>query len=142
VKETLAPGLEGELRFVVPEEKTVPALYPESPEFVVMPAVFATGFLVGLVEWACIQTIAAHLDPGELSLGVHVDLSHDAATPVGMEVVARVSLGAVEGRRLTFSAEVDDATDRICSGTHTRYVIDEGRFLTGVERKRRNGLRG
>jgi fluoroacetyl-CoA thioesterase len=137
VKETLAPGLQGELRYVVPEEKTVPALYPESPEFVVMPSVFATGFLVGLVEWACIRTIAPHLEPGELSLGVHVDLSHDAATPVGMEVVARVRLEGVEGRRLTFSAEVDDAADRICSGSHTRFVIDEERFLAGVERKRR-----
>jgi fluoroacetyl-CoA thioesterase len=136
VKDSLAPGLTHELRFVVSGSKTVPALYPEAPEFVEMPAVFATGFMVGLVEWACIQAIAPHLDPGELSVGVHVDLSHSAATPVGMEVVARVRLEEVEGRRLTFSAELDDERDRICEGRHQRFVIDRARFEAGLERKR------
>lgn len=135
MKESLAPGVTHELRFVVPPEKTVPSLYPESPEFATMPAVLATGFLVGLVEWACIRAIAPHLDEGELSLGTHVDLSHDAATPAGMEVVARVRLEAVDGRALTFSAEVDDPRDRICSGAHRRFVVDEARFLAGMERK-------
>jgi fluoroacetyl-CoA thioesterase len=121
---------------VVTESKTVPALYPEAPEFVEMPAVFATGYMVGMVEWACIRTIAPHLEPGELSVGVHVDLSHSAATPPGMEVVARVRLEEVDGRRLTFAVEVDDERDRICEGRHQRFVIDRARFESGVERKR------
>ncbi len=136
MKSSLVPGREHELRFVGPESKTVPALYPESPEFAAMPAVFATGFMVGFVEWACIRAIGPHLDEGELSLGVHVDLSHDAATPPGMEVVARVRLEAVEGRLLTFSAEAEDASERICAGTHRRFVVDRARFDAGVARKR------
>ena len=96
MRPTLAAGLTHELRFTVPVTKTVPHLYPESPEFAAMPEVFATGFMVGFVEWACIQAIAPHLDEGELSLGTHVDLSHLAATPPGMEVVARVRLDEVE----------------------------------------------
>jgi fluoroacetyl-CoA thioesterase len=136
VKPSLAPGLEGEVRFVVTEAKTVPALYPEAPGFVSMPAVFATGYMVGMVEWACIEAIAPHLEPGELSLGVHVDLSHSAATPVGMAVVARVRLEEMDGRRLTFAVEVDDERDRICEGRHQRFVIDRARFEAGVERKR------
>jgi len=135
VKPSLAPGIEHELRFVVPDTKTVPQLYPESTEFAEMPEVFATGFMVGFVEWACIQAIAPHLDEGELSLGVHVDLSHDAATPVGMEVVARVRLEAVEGRSLTFAVEADDAHERICAGSHRRFVVDRARFDAGVARK-------
>lgn len=135
MKPSLAPGIAHELRFVVTPGKTVPHLYPESPEFAAMPEVFATGFMVGFVEWACIQAIAPHLDEGEISLGVHVDLSHDAATPPGMEVVARVRLEAVEGRGLTFTAEVDDARERICSGTHRRFVVDRARFEAGVARK-------
>jgi fluoroacetyl-CoA thioesterase len=135
VKQSLAPGIDHELRFVVPGSKTVPCLYPESPEFTAMPEVFATGFMVGLIEWACIRAIAPHLDEGELSLGVHVDLSHDAATPPGMEVVARVRLEAVEGRALTFSAEAVDAHERICAGTHRRFVVDRSRFEAGVARK-------
>lgn len=135
MKPSLAPGIVHEHRFVVPQTKTVPHLYPESPEFAAMPEVFATGFMVGLVEWACILAIAPHLDEGETSLGVHVDLSHDAATPPGMEVVARVRLEAVEGRALTFSAEAEDARERICAGTHRRFVVDRARFEAGVRRK-------
>lgn len=136
MKSSLVPGIEHELRFVVPDTKTVPHLYPESPEFAGMPEVFATGFMVGFVEWACIQAIAPHLDAGEVSLGVHVDLSHDAATPAGVEVVARVRLEAVEGRSLTFAVEADDAHERICAGTHRRFVVDRGRFDAGLARKR------
>ena len=135
VKESLAPGIAHELRFVVPVEKTVPHLYPESREFTAMPEVFATGFLVGFVEWACLEAIAPHLDDGEMSLGTRVTLSHDAATPPGMEVVARVRLEQVDGRRLTFSAEVHDARDPICAGTHERFVVDRARFVAGLARK-------
>jgi fluoroacetyl-CoA thioesterase len=135
MKGSLLPGLEYELRYVVPDTKTVPHLYPESPEFAAMPAVFATGFMVGLVEWACILAIAPHLDDGELSLGTHVDLSHDAATPPGMDVVARVRLESVDGRRLAFSAVAHDATERICAGRHQRFVVNRARFESGVERK-------
>jgi fluoroacetyl-CoA thioesterase len=137
MRESLRPGIEHELRLVVPANKTVPHLYPESERFREMPEVFATGFMVGLVEWACIEAIAPHLEEGELSLGTHVDLSHDAATPPGMEVVARVRLEEVDGRRLTFSAEAEDERERICQGTHRRFVIDRARFDAGVARKLR-----
>ena len=135
MKETLRAGIEHELRFVVPQTKTVPHLYPESPEFAAMPEVFATGFMVGLVEWACVLAIGPHLDEAELSLGTHVDLSHDAATPPGMEVVARVRLEGVEGRKLTFSAEVHDERDRVGAGRHERFVVDRARFDAGMARK-------
>lgn len=135
MKDSLAPGITHELRFVVPVSKTVPHLYPESPEFAAMPEVLATGFMVGLVEWACLEAIAPHLDEGEMSLGTRVELSHDAATPPGMEVVARVRLERIEGRRLVFSVEGHDARDLICSGAHERFVVDRERFVAGVERK-------
>lgn len=135
MKPSLVPGLEHELRFVVPISKTVPHLYPEAPEFTAMPEVFATGFMVGLVEWACLQALAPHLDEGEMSLGTRVELTHDAATPPGMEVIARVRLDRVEGRRLTFRAEARDAREPICSGSHERFVVDRARFLAGVRRK-------
>jgi fluoroacetyl-CoA thioesterase len=135
VRASLAPGLEHEHRFVVPVTKTVPHLYPESPGFAAMPEVFATGFMVGLVEWACIDAIAPHLEDGEMSLGVHVDLSHDAATPPGLEVTVRVLLKDVAGRRLTFAAEAHDGTERICTGHHQRFVVDRARFEEGVARK-------
>ena len=68
-----------------------------------MPKVFATGFMVVLMEWTCMQLMAPHLDPGEGSLGVHVDVSHLAATPPGMTVTVDVECIAVEGQRLDVS---------------------------------------
>ena len=139
MRESLAPGIAHELRFVVPVTKTVPHLYPESPRFAAMPEVLATGFMVGLVEWACVDAIAPHLDDGEMSLGVHVNLSHDAATPPGLEVAVRVRLEEVDGRRLTFSAEADDGRERICAGRHVRFVVNRARFEAGVARKTAGG---
>ena len=62
MKDSLQPGLKFEFQFQVPETKTVPYLYPESPEFQAMPRVLATGYMVGLFEWACIQALNPHLD--------------------------------------------------------------------------------
>src|SRR5574341_1196070 len=85
MKETLQSGLAFEFAFCIPENKTVPYLYPESPEFQVMPRVLATGFMVGLFEWACIQAINPHIDwPHEQTVGTDVRLSHIAATPPGL----------------------------------------------------------
>ncbi len=129
MKQSLKPGIAHELRFRLPESKTVPHLYPEAPEFQAMPRVFATGFLVGFIEWACIQAVQAHLDwPREQSVGTHVNISHLAATPPGLEVIARVRLTEVDGRRLVFEIEASDGVDVISRGRHERIVIDVERF--------------
>lgn len=136
MKETLRPGLVHEMRFVVPETKTVPHLYPEADEFQVMPRVLATGFMVGLVEWACLKLLAPHLDgPREQSVGTHVDLSHTAATPPGFTVTVRVELVAVNGRRLRFECSAHDGVDEITRGVHERVVIDFERFSAAVAKK-------
>jgi len=127
--ETLQPGLTFELNFTVPENKTVPYLYPESPEFQIMPRVFATGFMVGLFEWACIRMINQHIDwPREQSVGIDVKLSHTAATPPGLTITVRGTLEKVEGRKLTFSLVADDGIDKISEGSHERFIIDAAKF--------------
>jgi fluoroacetyl-CoA thioesterase len=135
MKDTLVPGLVRELRFTVTPAKTVPALYPESPGFRTMPEVFATGFLVGLLEWACVELITPHLEEGEQSLGTHIAVSHEAATPPGFEVTARAKLVALEGRRLRFEVEATDGVDLIARGTHERAVIQRSRFDAKVAAK-------
>jgi fluoroacetyl-CoA thioesterase len=136
MKDTLRPGLTHEFRFRVPENKTVPHLYPEAQEFQVMPRVLATGFMVGLLEWACIQAINPHLDwPNEQSVGTLVNFSHTAATPPGMNVTVRVKLESVEGRKLTFSVTADDGIDKISEGTHERFVIDAAKFNSKLAAK-------
>jgi fluoroacetyl-CoA thioesterase len=137
MKDSLQPGIKHEFRYRVPVHKTVPALLPESPEFQVMPEVLATGFLVGLIEWTCIQALNPHLDwPREQSVGVHLNLSHEAPTPPGMEVTVRVKLVEVDGRRLVFEVEADDGVDIICRGTHERFIINYDRFMQRVASKR------
>ncbi len=136
MKESLRPGIRYEHRFTVPATKTVPALYPEAEEFVVMPEVLATGFLVGLLEWACIKAINPHLDwPQEQSLGTHIDVSHEAATPPGLTITATVEVIAVEGRRVVFAVEAHDGVDLISRGRHERFVIDKARFEAKVGAK-------
>jgi fluoroacetyl-CoA thioesterase len=129
MKPTLRPGIRHRHVFTVPASKTVPALYPESEDFAAMPEVFATGFLVGFLEWACILAIKPHLDwPQELTLGTHIDVSHEAGTPPGLEVTATVELLAVEGRKLTFAVQAHDGVDVIARGRHERFVVDRARF--------------
>lgn len=129
MKETLKTGIKYEHKFIVPASKTVPALYPESEEFLSMPEVFATGFLVGLLEWACIKAINPYLDwPNEQTVGTHINVSHVAATPPGLEVTADVELIEVDGRRLLFSVEANDGIDLISKGEHERFVILKDKF--------------
>ncbi len=129
MKPSLTPGLTFVFRYKVPENKTVPFLFPEAPDFQAMPDVLATGYMVGLVEWACIEAIKPHLDwPKEQSVGILVNLDHTAATPPGLTVTIKGTLTAVEGRKLTFSIEAEDGIDRISRGTHQRFVIDADRF--------------
>lgn len=139
MKETLKPGLTHQFKFKVPPGKTVPHLYPESEAFQRMPQVLATGYLVGLMEWACIEALQPHLDwPREQSLGTHVNLSHLAATPPWLTVTVDVRLEKVEGRKLTFSVSAHDGVDRITEGTHERFVIDAAKFNEKVAEKSRS----
>jgi len=136
MKSTLKAGIEYEFRFRVPESKTVPALYPESPEFREMPQVFATGFMVGFLEWACIKAVNPHLDwPEEQTVGTHVNVSHSAATPPGLEVTAKVKVTQVDGRRLVFEVEANDGVDVISKGTHERFIINKAKFSEKVKEK-------
>jgi fluoroacetyl-CoA thioesterase len=143
LKETLKPGIRYEHKFVLPPTKTVPALYPEAPEFLLMPEVFATGYLVGFLEWACIKAVIPHLDwPHEQSLGTHIDVSHEAATPPGLEVTASVELIAVQGRKLTFTVSAHDGVDLISQGRHERFVIDKQKFDAKVAAKAAQPIAG
>ena len=140
MKETLRPGLEATYRYRVPVSKTVPHIYEEAPDLQLMPEVLATGYLVALVEWACIELVKPHLDwPREQTLGTHVDLSHTAATPPGLTVEVHARLERVEGRKLVFAVSAHDGIDRICEGRHERHAIAAERFVAKVDEKRRAG---
>ena len=139
MKKTLKPGIKYEYKFLVPPSKTVPSLYPESEEFLAMPEVFASGFLVGFIEWSCIKAINSHLDwPNEQTVGTHIDISHEAATPPGFEVTASVELMEVKGKKLIFTIEVHDGVDLVSRGYHERYVINKEKFDAKINEKKSN----
>jgi fluoroacetyl-CoA thioesterase len=101
-----------------------------------MPKVLATGFMVGLFEWTCIQAINPHIDwPREQSVGIGVNLNHISATPPGLTVTVNVKLEEVEGRKLVFSIVADDGIDKISEGTHDRFIIDAAKFNAKVAAK-------
>jgi fluoroacetyl-CoA thioesterase len=135
MKPTLKPGLTHSFSYKVPENKTVPFTYPESPIIAQMPKVFATGFMIVLMEWACTQLIAPHLDDGEGSLGTHVDVSHLAATPPGMTVKVDVEVVEVHGRKIVFKVSAHDGMDLIGEGRHERVVVTWDRFNAKVAEK-------
>ena len=135
VKPTLKPGLKHSFSYVVPENKTVPYTYPESPEIAAMPKVFATGNMIVLMEWTCIQLMAPHLDAGEGSLGVHVDVSHAAATPPGLTVTVEAECLEVAGRKVTFGVKAHDGIDMIGEGRHQRAVVAWDKFNARVAGK-------
>ncbi|RXF74719.1 thioesterase family protein [Hansschlegelia zhihuaiae] len=139
---TLTPGLRHVFSYVVPESKTVPSLYPEAEQFQAMPKVFATGFMVGLMEWTCIQLLAPHLAAGEGSLGTHIDVSHLAATPPGLTVTVEAELTQVDGRRVWFDVSARDDRDLIGAGRHERAIVGWSKFEARVAEKLKTVLDG
>jgi fluoroacetyl-CoA thioesterase len=135
MKPTLKPGLAHRLAYKVAEDKTVPYTFPESSVIASMPKVFATGFMIVLMEWACTELLAAHLEPGEGSLGVRVDVSHLAATPPGMTVTVDVECVEVVGQRVAFKVKAHDGIDLIGEGRHERFVVMWDKFEARVAAK-------
>jgi fluoroacetyl-CoA thioesterase len=139
VKPSLKSGLKHSFSYRVPATKTVPHLYDEAPQLQTMPDVFATGFMVGLMEWTCVQLLEPHLDEGEGSLGTHIDVSHKSATPVGFTVTVEAECIELRGPRAKFKLSAHDGVDEIGSGTHERFIVGWDRFERGIAAKRAQG---
>src|SRR5215510_4953734 len=135
MKPTLKPGLRHSFSYKVPENKTVPYTFPESPVIAQMPKVFAKGFMIVLMEWTCTQLMEPHLDAGEGSLGTHVDVSHLVATPPGLTVKVDVEVADVHGRKVMFKVSAHDGIDLIGEGRHERVVVAWDRFNVKVAEK-------
>ncbi|HBG07598.1 MAG: thioesterase [Geobacteraceae bacterium GWC2_58_44] len=141
MKDTLAAGIAHTLKFRVPPDKTVPYLYPEATLFQNMPEVFATGFMVGFIEWACMEALAPYLEEDERSVGTMINVSHNAATPPGMEVTAEVRCLEVNGKRTLWEIEVHDEVDLISKGTHERFTVKLEQFSARLKAKAAAGRR-
>jgi fluoroacetyl-CoA thioesterase len=132
----LQPGLRFEWSYTVPARATVPQLYQDTAFCRDMPDVLATGYMVGMMELACVNGMMPYMDwPREQSLGTMVSFVHFAPTPPGMTLRIKAEVTEVEGRRVRFKVEAWDDVERICEGTHERMVIDPVRFDAKVADK-------
>jgi len=125
----LKPGLTGSADLVVGEEHTAPRVGSGRVH------VLATPVMINLIEAAALAAVENLLPPGHQSLGIRLDVSHFAATPVGMRVTATVELTKIDGRALYFRVEAHDEKEPIGDGTHERVVVNVERFAARVRRK-------
>jgi predicted thioesterase len=125
----LRPGLAGTAELVVAPEHTAP--FVGSGRI----AVLATPVMINLIEAAALKAVEHLLPAGHQSLGIHLDVRHVAATPVGLRVTATAEVVAVEGRTITFRVEARDEREPIGGGTHQRVVVSVARFDERVQRK-------
>jgi len=132
----LQPGLTFAQSLTVDESLTVPRVSGRFAGFADMPPVLATAFVVGFVEWTCIEALLPYLLEGEHTVGTYIDVSHVAATPVGMRVTAEVHLLAVIGHKLRFRVVCRDEHELISDGSHERAIISIADFVSRAEAKR------
>ena len=124
------PGATAEVSLVVPPERTADAMGNRGVR------VFATPFVVGLLEDACAAVVRPHLPAGGASVGTMIEMRHLAATPVGMTVRAKATLLETDGKRFLFAVEAWDEKDKIAEGRHERFVVaDLAKFLDRVMKK-------
>ena len=98
--------------------------------------VFATPWMIALMENAAVNAVQAGLAPDEGTVGIRLDVTHDAATPIGMRVWAEAEVTAAEGRKLTFAVSAWDEAEKIGGGTHERFIIKPERFLAKAQGKK------
>jgi fluoroacetyl-CoA thioesterase len=122
-------GMSHELKIKTQPEHSARCFYPNLPD------VFATPFLGGLMEQVSAELVDKHLNPGEQSVGVSMNLKHLAATPLGMEIRVKTEIVAVEGRKLTFQLEAFDEVEKIGEATHERFIIVADKFNARVAEK-------
>lgn len=123
MKDGLEPGLSSQHTITTTPEMGITHLGPDAP------SMFSTPAMIQLIEGTCLALMAKYFDPGEQSVGYHVDVHHLAPTQVGKQVTASVTLKKVDGRRYTFDVECTNEDGvKIGEGIHERAVIDISRF--------------
>ena len=122
-------GAKGAAELIVTEDKTAAAIGSGSVQ------VFATPWMIAMMELSACNALAPYYEEGQSSVGTHLDVSHDAATPVGMKVRAEAEVIAVDRRKIALSVSAWDEAGLIGKGTHERFLIDAAKFIAKAESK-------
>lgn len=97
--------------------------------------VLATPMMIALMEKTCRLSVKPYLEEGQETVGTHVNVSHDSATPEGMTVWCESEVVDIDRRKITFRVVVYDKDGIVGQGTHERFIIDENRFRDKMEQK-------
>jgi len=128
VKPELQPGVSDEQTITTTKEMGILHLGPDAP------SMYSTPAMVSLIEATCVRLMTRYVDPGEQSVGFHIDVRHLAPTPIGKQVTAKVTLQKIDGRRYTFGVEVTNEDGvKIGEGIHERALIDIARFAASAQ---------
>ena len=128
MKATLRPGMSRVNRIVVDLDRTISFMGEEG-------RVYGTPYLVRDIEHTCRDLLLQHADPGEDSVGMEIAVRHLAPTLLGMGVEITATVGAIEGRKVSFDVAVTDEAEPIATGTHTRFVVDVERTYQRLKAK-------
>lgn len=120
---SLELGIKGSAETLVIHENTAAAVGSGALE------VFATPSMIALMEKAALESVQPYLEPGQGTVGVKLDVSHLAATPLGMTVRAECELTAIDRRMLTFAVRAFAGDELIGEGTHQRCIVFSERFM-------------
>ena len=128
---SVQPGLVGRADTVVVPENTASAVGSG------LVPVFATPYMIALMENSAVNAVNDHLEEGQGTVGTKLDVSHDAATPIGMKVWAESTLKEVDGKRLVFDVVAYDEAGPIGKGSHERFIINVEKFMAKCEAKKK-----
>lgn len=129
LKLDLPAGLTGTAELVVGEQHTAPRVGSGRIH------VLATPVMINLIEAAALAAVEQSLPERHQSLGTRLDVTHVAATPVGMRVRATAEVVRVEGRTIHFRVRAEDERELIGEGTHERVVVNVDRYEARVAEK-------
>lgn len=127
---SLKTGIIGEAKTVVTENNTAIAHGSGNVP------VFATPAMIALMENAAMSSVQPYVPDGHTTVGTKISSAHSAATPVGLEVIAKSELIEIDGKRLVFTVTAFDSKEKIGEGTHERFIINEEKFLKKSQEKK------
>jgi predicted thioesterase len=128
MKESLAAGLTTTTRIIVDDSRTISFMGDDG-------RVYATPELVRDIEMICRDLLLEQIDEGQDSVGTHIDVSHIAATPIGMWVDITVTVKTLDGRAVSFEISARDPLEQICRGSHTRFIVDIAKTFARLKGK-------
>ncbi|MFS4438812.1 thioesterase family protein [Paracoccaceae bacterium GXU_MW_L88] len=124
----LAVGDRAEFSMPIGKHHLVSQIFAEEGVGSDMPGVLSTAYMIGIMEWGCLEQMRPHLEDGQVSLGVKIDVTHTAPTLQGMTMTVTSEVTAVEGRQIEFKVAMRDEAGEIGEGRHRRAIVDKSRF--------------